>query len=207
MFKQSKFLIFLIFLVGCFPKKGYIGTYYSKKNNTMMFHTLLLKEDSTFFFSERGHLVDAKSNGFWSVTGSGDIILNSEDSLKPGVIKVKEKIVLPKEFIEINVVDELDLPLPYASIVLNENLSEGYNLNENGRVNFGYLSIKSIRVHFLGGSYDYKVDDSNSNLFVLKIRLEKESIIYFDNELWKFKGGILIDQNHLILSRNGHHGN
>jgi len=201
MFKQSKFLIFLFFVVGCYSKKSLIGAYYSNNNNTMMLHTLILKEDSTFFFSEKGHLVDAKSNGFWRVTGSGDIILNSVDCLKLGVIEVKEKTVLPKEFIEINVVDELGLPLSYASIVLNENLSQGYNLDENGRVNFGYLSIKSISVYYLGKSYDYKVDDSNSNSFILKLRLEKESSIYFDNQIWKFKGGKLIDQNQLILKK------
>lgn len=199
--KQIFILLLILVLVSCHSSKKVAGIYSSK--HLLTNHTLELKADSTFIYLLEGGLLNQNSEGVWSINSLGNIVLNSYESLKPNItyVAVENK---PIDNLKVRIVNELDNPLPYASVVLNDDeLNLGFSLNENGDGECKFVRLKTIKVNYLGEEYYHSIidDNDNANCILIRVRLKKISQLYLEREKWKVKGRKLINNANLVLTK------
>ncbi len=200
MIKQHALWILTLSIVGCNSMKNIAGTY-SSDNDLMVNHILQIEKDGNFRYYSKGDLLDVSGNGTWHLSAQGDLVLKSDQTLRPGVIDFVEDRNPSKVGFNIKVLDENGKPLSHAAVTLNGNSKHGFNVDENGLGRYKTSALKSLSINFLGEEYRYVLNNPNSNYIVLTIRLQSASIMYFDNEIWEVKRKKLIGRDNLILKK------
>lgn len=157
-----------------------IGFIAKAKNHTSK---LSLLKNNQFEYSYKAKLIDQFSSGTWTKEGN-KIILVSDDKYKIGVISYEEKVDESSNQTEIIVLDDSNHSIISAGITVNNNPNEGWNTNEKGQVLFPRKKVQKITIHYLGQKYFYKVSTIESNIILVKIRIEDLSIKYFNKESW-----------------------
>lgn len=162
-------------------------------------HTLSIKENGNFEYQLKAELLDVISYGTWSLSDQNELILKSDSSLRSGVIFFVEEINSSTEVLNIRLINENGQPLAYASVAVNGNNVNGFNVDENGNGSYEVANLKSVTINYLGNQYEYVLTKPRTNNLILTIRLQNEATIFFDNEVWKVRRKKLVGKNNLIL--------
>jgi FlaG/FlaF family flagellin (archaellin) len=125
--------------------------------------------------------------------------LKSDPSLRSGVIDFVEEVNSSSEGLSIKLIDENGQPLSYASVTVNGNNANGFNVDENGYGSYETTDLKSMTINYLGNQYEYVLTKPRANNLILTIRLQSEAIMFFNNEVWKVQRKKLVGKNNLIL--------
>lgn len=192
--------LMLLMIAGCKSTNIVMGYYYSD-TKSLSNHTLFLEENGSFKYNLRGDLIDAQSNGTWRLSGSKELILASNDSLRSGIVESVEKTGIVRQGFSINLTDAGGEPLAYASVTVNDE-HNGFNVNSDGYGSYQIDSLKSLTIHFLGEDYQYLLEDPSTNVLTLAIKLHSNETIFFNNKAWKLQGKKLIGKNGLTLKRS-----
>ncbi len=188
----------LLSIIGCHSTKNIIGNY-SSESKLMTNHTLSIKENGNFEYQLKAELLDVISYGTWSLSDQNELILKSDSSLRSGVIFFVEEINSSTEVLNIRLINENGQPLAYASVAVNGNNVNGFNVDENGNGSYEVANLKSVTINYLGNQYEYVLTKPRTNNLILTIRLQNEATIFFDNEVWKVRRKKLVGKNNLIL--------
>jgi hypothetical protein len=164
-------------------------------------HTLYIKENGTFEYHLKGDLLDVSSNGTWRLLDQKELILESNKSLRSGVIDFVEEINSSTKKVNIELMDENGQPLSYAAVTVNGKSANGFNVNENGSGSYETTDLKSLTINYLGSQYEYVLTKPKTNKLILTIRLQSEATMFFNNEVWKVQKKKLVGKNNLTLRK------
>ena len=190
----------LLVIAGCKSTNIVTGHYYSDPKS-LSNHTLFLEENGSFQYDLSGELSDAQSNGTWRLSGSKELILASNDSLRPGIVQSVEKTDIVRQGFSIKLTDAGGEPLPYASVTVNDE-HNGFNVNGVGYGSYQIDGLKSLTIYFLGEEYQYILENPSTNVLTLAIKLHSEKTLFFNNEAWKLQGEKLIGKDGLTLIKS-----
>lgn len=187
--KFSQIIAFLLcFAFGCsYNKKSIVGVYTYDKHFEVQY-TIEINQDSSFNFYWQHGLNFGITTGTLS-RGSGSYILNSSTPHK--IINVNEKIT-DSDSTTITLLDTSNSPLGYFVVEINDSIkvltTEDGNVQVDKRV-----KINTIKVEFLNiPDLIYKVQDVNSDFFVVVLNVNSKREIKFNNINVKIKNKKLI---------------
>ncbi|MBL7976952.1 MAG: hypothetical protein JNN12_01330 [Bacteroidetes Order II. Incertae sedis bacterium] len=201
MIKYVANIMILLGMLGCNPTQHIVGNYYSD-NKSIINRVLKINQDGSFNYYAQGDLIDASSFGTWKISYDKKLILNSDESLKTGVIDCVEEYSSPIELLSVKLIDEGGLPLGYAGVLLNEDGTNGFAVDENGYGSIKFNDLKILTISYLGNKYEYILSNPKNNKLTITIRLQSNESIFFNNEIWKVRKNKLINNNNLILRKN-----
>lgn|SRR5690606_3002105 len=187
--KHFHIFLFILSFISCQTRENIPGVYTLEED--FAYIKLELKPDSIFVYNAIGDLIRVKSEGIWKYD-SINIILQSYEDYKSGIVDVGVEEYKRLDSIHIKVIDVNQQPLSHAALALNgQNLK--FILNEYGEIKFPLQPIDSIQIYYLGDQYNYNTINKYSDFIELKINLKDLSKRYY------FSKKLKIRKNKLIL--------
>jgi hypothetical protein len=171
------------------------GVYLSKGSDVI--HRLVIT-DTAFTYHITGGHHEAFSTGHYKID-NGKITLNSYPNFKKGqCLVIPDSLsALKEDSLRLLIYDSAFNPLLYSSVLYNGSIK---SVDRNGYIAFRSGIDSVFEVLFLSEKYSCIVkDNTRSRTQVVKLKLNNNSEIYFDNEIGNFKGGRLYFGNLTFL--------
>lgn len=194
------FFYFLLFLfAGCKLQKDLHGVYLSEGNG-MNTHELHIYQDSSFYYSLKGSLVDSFTEGFWEIDSMGFLVLKSHENLKSRVVKSEEfEVDRTGRFFKI--VDSGGLPLPFSSLTPLQDTAFHAVANEAGEIYMDDNDIKDIGIYFLAEKYEYNIKSHDADSIIIFVQLHNSEFFYLENERFRFRNRKLVGDTSVLVFR------
>lgn len=165
---------------------------------------VVLHEDSTFDYTEDGHMIHLKSSGNWRLLNDSLILTSNK---KHGIKSVIEKYNLESDSIVVKVLTEDSFPMAGTVVIINnlnvnENFSNTIVLNKNGVGAFEKQEVMSLAITAIDlGKVFYFTKDHTANYFKFVVMLKESSYRYFESEKWGIKKHRLVRAKDFILKK------
>ena len=169
--KYIQLILILLFFSSCSTNKSIIGLYGKCGKKYFACTQIELKSDKTFeyfIFMDVGGGTIVKGN--WEQISSDSIKLNTFDQPKNPSTTFKGKINPDlTDTVKIKIHD-FESPLAAASIIINDQKSEGKAANMDGITKFKAQEIKTITYHYLGQKETIEIDNPNFNEIEITVK-------------------------------------
>lgn len=202
--KKTVCLFGISFLFGCVANVAEtVGTYRFTSGSIESDYgrELILRRDSTFLFSETGHMVSRQSSGMW-LTRQDTIILTSFK--QHGLKSITESTDALTDSVIVEVFADDTIPLAGAAVVVNgykathENIDNVRPIDNKGRSSFRMQKVSVITISLLD-EYSFCPTVPENNHFVVHLTLKEDGYRYFMSERVISKKDTLTMSNGQIL--------
>jgi len=189
--------LFFIFS-GCISQK-IVGDYEYKKG--LVYHELIIKNDSTFEYRVSGDLLNSRSKGTWKMKGD-ELILDSYEKYHPYLIN--EHYSENVKHVLISIKDTERVVIPGNYVIISSDKEKRYFVDEKGLIAVPkqLCDFTSFTIYAMNGEHWYQRKNAKSNVFDVSYNASMPNQLYFENESFKVeKGKLLGSQGNLTLKR------